>query len=175
MMMQALHAGGLAVLIDDDGRSGDACNPRGYWEYGPVKKLRQESGWLDQAGGCALKVLARYLPGLPDRYRYCVLFMMRDLVETARSTRALLRLRGLGSRRPFDEDKAVQMLRNERGRAALGKDWVTMFVQYGDVVVEPDQYCELIKQRLGTGFEGLDAAKMAGAIDGGLRHFGENL
>ena len=42
LMMQMLAAGGLPALTDGE-RAADDSNPRGYFEYEPVKRLRAGS------------------------------------------------------------------------------------------------------------------------------------
>ena len=59
-MMQMLTAGGLPAL-KDDWRAPDPSNPRGYFEYEPVKKLANESSWMADARGKAVKVIHRLL------------------------------------------------------------------------------------------------------------------
>ena len=55
-MLQMLEAGGLPVLVDTE-RPADVHNPRGYFEYAPVKALGRDSGWISEARGRAIKVI----------------------------------------------------------------------------------------------------------------------
>ena len=50
LMMQMLAAGGLPPLTDNL-RAADESNLRGYFEFEPVKRLRSDRSWLDQARG----------------------------------------------------------------------------------------------------------------------------
>ena len=45
LLMQMLDAGGYPVLCDDQ-RPPDADNPRGYFEYSPVRRLEKDNHWL---------------------------------------------------------------------------------------------------------------------------------
>ena len=96
MMMQMLAAGGLPVLSDDR-RLPDDNNPRGYFEYEKVASLREDSNWILDARGKAVKVVAQLLPHLP-RGAYRVIFMDRNLDEVVQSQRRMLARNGrLGS------------------------------------------------------------------------------
>ncbi|MFP4156991.1 MAG: hypothetical protein ACLFU4_05170 [Opitutales bacterium] len=65
LMMQMLEAAGLAAMTDAV-READANNPKGYYEYEPVKQLGQgPADWLDGARGRSVKIIAPLLPRLP--------------------------------------------------------------------------------------------------------------
>ncbi len=96
LMMQMLHAGGCAIR-QDEVREADENNPRGYFEYEPVKRLNQDNQWVGEAGGQALKVVSPLLPYLPQKVAYRIIIMERDPVEIAASQRSMLeRLRTEG-------------------------------------------------------------------------------
>jgi hypothetical protein len=91
LMMQMLAAGGLPPLTDNL-RDADESNPRGYFEFDPVKRLRSDRSWLDQARGHAVKiihVLVRELPA-DGQFHYRLLLMKRPMEEILASQRALL-------------------------------------------------------------------------------------
>lgn len=89
MMMRILEAGGLPVLVDDV-RESDADNPRGYYEFEPVKKTREDASWLARARGRAVKMVYRLLRDLPADSSYRVVFMNRRLSEVMASQEAML-------------------------------------------------------------------------------------
>jgi hypothetical protein len=93
LMMRMLDAGGIPALTDGH-RPPDEHNPGGYFEYDPVKRLAENSSWLETARGRAVKVIYRLLPYLPPQVEYRVVFMERDLTEVFESQRAMLRARG---------------------------------------------------------------------------------
>lgn len=92
-MMQMLEAGGVPILMDEV-RQADASNPRGYYEYAPVKRLQEDDKpaviWMQQARGHAVKVVSPLLPHLPMQERYSVLFMRRSLDEIIASQSSML-------------------------------------------------------------------------------------
>lgn len=115
MMMQMLAAGGLPVLSDDR-RLPDDNNPRGYFEYEKVASLREDSSWILDARGKAVKVVAQLLPHLP-RGAYRVIFMDRNLDEVVQSQRRMLARNGrLGSR--LTDDRLMEVFSKQLGLVA---------------------------------------------------------
>jgi hypothetical protein len=82
MMMKAIDAGGIEPVIDNI-RVADEDNPKGYYEFEPVKKTKEDASWLEGAAGKVVKMVYRLLYDLPAGYRYRVVFMQRDLTEVA--------------------------------------------------------------------------------------------
>ncbi|MCG8589965.1 MAG: sulfotransferase family protein [Proteobacteria bacterium] len=93
LVMQMLAAGGVPVLCDG-ARVPDEDNPRGYFEYEPVKATARDSAWVSQAQGKAVKVVHRLLPLLPPGSSYRVALVERELGEVLASQRAMLERRG---------------------------------------------------------------------------------
>jgi len=84
LLMQMLFAGGAPLLFDSQ-RPNDEFNPRGYFEFAPVKRLRKDGSWLKQAVGKGVKVVSPLLGDLPAGYSYRVLLIERALSEVAAS------------------------------------------------------------------------------------------
>lgn len=104
MMMKMLEAGGMPILTDRV-RTADADNPRGYYEFEPVKQTREDPLWLDRARGKAVKMVSMLLYDLPEGYDYRVVFMRRDLGEILASQQAMLIRSGKDpSRGPSDAE-----------------------------------------------------------------------
>jgi hypothetical protein len=97
-MMQMLAAGGLPPLTDNL-RPADQSNPRGYFEFEPVKRLRSDRSWLDQARGHAVKIIYVLVRELPTdgRFQYRVILMKRSTEEILASQRAMLKRQGKAS------------------------------------------------------------------------------
>lgn len=89
MIMQMLDAGGVPILTDGL-RQPDEDNPRGYFEFEPVKQLQSGAGWIDEAKGKAVKIVAPLLPSLPAGHRYRVIFVERNLDEILASQAQML-------------------------------------------------------------------------------------
>ena len=96
LMMMILNAAGIPPLTDYE-RNADEDNPRGYYEFERVKKLKDgDFGWLENAQGKAVKVISALLTYLPEGYTYKVIFMRRELSEILASQRKMLINRGGG-------------------------------------------------------------------------------
>lgn len=92
MMMRMLECGGLPVLTDGV-RGADDDNPRGYYEFEPVKRLQKDASWLAAARGQAIKIIYVFLSQLPDNYRYKVIFLRRSLDDVIASQKLMLERR----------------------------------------------------------------------------------
>jgi hypothetical protein len=92
-MMQMLAAGGLPPLTDGR-RFADEDNPKGYFEWEPVKRLAQEPALIRDAEGMAVKVVSALLATLPTGHDYKVLFLRRSVEEVVASQEIMIRRRG---------------------------------------------------------------------------------
>ena len=90
LMMQMLHRGGCPI-VSDNLREPDTDNPVGYYEYQNVTRLRQDTSWLPQARGKAVKIVSQLLYDLPATEQYRVIFMERDADEVLDSQEKRLR------------------------------------------------------------------------------------
>jgi hypothetical protein len=103
MLMNMLDAGGIPPLTDNL-RAADDDNPRGYYEFEPVKKLREgDFSWLPNAQGKSVKIISALLAYLPPTETFQVLFMQRAIPEILASQRRMLINRG------EDPDKVSDM------------------------------------------------------------------
>lgn len=89
MLMQMLSCGGMPVLTDNL-RKADEDNPKGYFEYGPVRRLKEDNTWMSLAEGKVIKVISWLLPWLPEQHSYKVIFIRRQLEEVLASQRRML-------------------------------------------------------------------------------------
>jgi len=89
LAMSAISAGGMEPLVDHI-RKADEDNPKGYYEFEPVKKTKTDAAWLDDATGKTVKMVYRLLYNLPDNHWYKVVFMRRDLKEVLASQNKML-------------------------------------------------------------------------------------
>ena len=87
--MQMLERGGLPILTDGQ-RVADQDNPRGYYEFEPVKRTKENEKWLDQAVGKVVKMVYRLLYDLPTDRPYRVILMRRKIGEVLDSQAAML-------------------------------------------------------------------------------------
>ena len=170
MMMQMLAAGGLPLLTDER-RAADESNPRGYYELEAVKALGAGHGWLSQARGKAVKIVAPLLPHLPAGQRLRVIFMERPLAEVVASQRAMLdRLGKTGAETSHARLAGTFLQQVARVRRLLGHyagEIHCLSVSYAQALEDP----VLIATRVGN-FLGmtLDSVSMTQAVEPSLRN-----
>lgn len=163
-MMQMLAVGGVRPLTDDL-RVPDESNPRGYFEFEPVKRLRVDHSWLDQARGRAVKIihlLVRELP-IDGRFQYRVILMKRPMEEILASQRAMLERQG-----KMSADN-VALAKVYQGQLSQLEQWLgeqshftALSANYHDLLENPRAAAEKIDTFLGGD---LDIEAMTGAVD----------
>ncbi len=108
LMMKMLEAGGILPLTDGE-RAADQDNPKGYYEFERVKKLREgDIFWLPDAKGKAVKVIGALLPYLPSEFDFDVLFMRRAMGEILASQRKMLENRSEDTEKVTDDQMAAE-------------------------------------------------------------------
>jgi hypothetical protein len=164
MMMKMLEAGGVEALTDKL-RAADEDNPRGYFEFEKVKKLKEDSAWLDGAVGKSVKVISQLLYDLPAEYHYKVVFMRRKIEEILASQQEMLIRRGQADGGANDK-KLYELFERHLGEVeqwlAQRDDFDVFYVSYNDILASPRQTSALINSFLGGQ---LDEEKMAAAVD----------
>ena len=168
MMMQMLNDGGADILTDHT-RKADDNNPKGYFEYEPVKKLAEKADWLLDQSGKTIKIIAQLLPHLPSSQQYKIVFMKREMDEVLKSQQIML----AGNNKP-SATKAYPMGLADTFGKQLSKiiSWLEMqpnieilYVDYASVVEDPLLNSQKIDQFLGID---LDINAMASAVDKAL-------
>lgn len=166
MMMRMLEAGGV-VPLQDGVRAADDSNPKGYFEFEPVKDLDKDGdlSWLPAARGKAVKIISFLLTWLPEDHNYAVIFMQRHADEIIASQHAMLTARGAAvaendaarSRELFRTHLA-QVERFMAGRACFR----VLPVHYHEVVAAPAAAAAQVAAFLGRP---LDTAAMARSVE----------
>ncbi len=163
MMMQMLEAGGVEALTDLI-RTPDEDNLKGYYEWERVKGLPEDSAWLKEAGGKAVKIISQLLVHLPATYAYRVIFMRRDLREILASQRQMLLRRGVAE--AVDDDRMAGVFRKhiqEMEAYLAGQTNVrTLYADYEDILKHPAAWSERIGDFLGRV---MPVERMAGVVD----------
>jgi hypothetical protein len=168
MMMRMLEAGGLGPL-EDGIRTADISNPKGYFEFEPVKGLEAARGdvpWLPEARGKAVKIISFLLTWLPEDFNYQVIFMERDLDEVLASQQQMLTRRGEapGASDASREVFAAHLAQVERFMAAR-PCFETLYVPYREAVAAPEATAAAVARFLGRS---MDTAAMAKAVEASL-------
>lgn len=164
MTMSMLEAAGIPPLTDQI-RQPDSDNPKGYFEFERVKKLRDgDTAWLADAEGKAVKIIASLITYLPPDYEYRVLFMRRKIEEVLASQSMMLENRG-EEKNIDDKEMAnlfIKHLRQVRAWMNSQPNLLYLDIDYNDLVENPKPYVRQINQFLDGG---LDENKMMAVVD----------
>jgi len=168
MMMNMLEQGGIPLLVDGI-RGSDKDNPNGYFEFEPVKKLADnDSAWLVQAQGKAIKIISSLLVKLPRGFTYRTIFLLRDIPEILASQKQMLIRRGKPLDKTSDQELSSLFENHLKQTFAWIKKQQTMecvTVNYTNLIKNPapgiDKINRLFDNRL-------DKKKMAEVIDPSL-------
>jgi Sulfotransferase family len=166
MVMQILAAGGFPVLTDEV-RQPDEDNPRGYFEYEPVKRIRERADWFSEAQGKAVKIVAPLLAELPPGLACRIVFIERDLNKTVASqTRMLARRLAAIENTPRRQEhlKEEYAALVQRVKAFLAKRPRTrvLYLEYECVLSDPPAAARAINGFLEAE---LDTAAMAAQVE----------
>ena len=167
LMMQMLAAGGLPLLVDDQ-RPPDEDNPRGYFEYTPVKASARDVGWWGGAVGRAVKVVHSLLRHLPEWGELRIVLLDRDLGEVLQSQRAMLERAGGVFEREDDAAlaRAFEAQLDEARAWAVARPRTALLpVAHRCLIESPAEVVSRIQAFLGGG---LDAEAMVACVDPGL-------
>lgn len=165
LMMQMLHKGGIEAVTDSL-RTPDVDNPRGYYEFEIVKKIKEDASWIPDTRGKVFKMVSQLLYDLPPSETYRVVFMQRDFDEMLTSQEKMLARLGRPSA-PRDEIKRAFAQHLERLYAWLEKqpNMPVLFVRHHDLVNQPREQVERINAFFGGR---LDVEAMVAAVDPSL-------
>ncbi len=172
MMMQMLAAGGMPLLTDET-RPPDANNPRGYFEYEPVKRTRDDCSWVRRAPGLAVKVIYALLRHLPAGQEFRVILMRRETEEVLSSQIAMLQRSGaLGSALAPDRmaEAFARDLAGVLSELARRPEFRLLEVTYGDCLSAPATVAAQLNGFLGGH---LSEEQMAKVPDRTLCHYQE--
>jgi hypothetical protein len=169
MMMSMLLNGGVPLLTDSV-RPADQNNPRGYFEYQPIKDLEKSGNpvWLPLARGKAVKIISFLLTWLPETYDYRVILMERDLSEVIASQEKMLtghRVPGDAAEERRTRDVYVDHLTQVTNLLASRRCFRHLVVSYKDTVENPAEQATRIGQFLDRR---LDVDRMAAVVDAQL-------
>ena len=166
MMMKILESGGLEVYQDGI-READIDNPKGYYEYEKVKKLKENSDWLENVKGKAIKIIFNFLYNLPADLKFKIIFMKRDLDEVINSQNKMIKRRGEVSKISNEQLKGLYL-----EEIAKIEKWLSskpnmnvLYIKYSNVVENPDAEVLKINSFLDNC---LNASGMKNAIDNSL-------
>jgi hypothetical protein len=150
MMMQMLETGGIPALTDGF-RETDIDNPKGYYEFEPVKQTKKDSSWLNDCEGKVVKMVSLLLYDLPVNRNYKVIFMQRKMDEILASQKKMLKRRGREAEIKQDEEMAAEYMQHLRKLY----DWLeiqnhldVVFISYNDMLNQPLKEAKKLKRFL---------------------------
>jgi hypothetical protein len=168
MMMKMLEAGGMPIMTDNV-RSADENNPKGYYEFERVKKLKDgDVAWVESAHGKVIKVISALLEHLPLDFHYKVIFMRRDMSEILASQKKMLAVMGQSNNGVTDEQLASiyqKHLAKTEAWLARQTNLDVIYINYNTLLKDPTEYMTQVQAFL-TG--DLDFEKMCSVIDRNL-------
>ncbi len=152
MMMQLLKAGGLSILCDENVKA-DENNPKGYFEYSPVKNSRMDNSWMENAPGKAVKVIAPLLPALRMKHKLKIIFMEREINEVITSQHQMIFLKTGHQKKELTFDLRIKntfekIIQESKSWIAERSNIEVLYVQYHDVVYHPEKEISKIKSFL---------------------------
>jgi hypothetical protein len=164
LMMQMLVAGGIPALTDGI-RQPDEDNPRGYYEFEPVKHTRVDPSWLAAAAGKAVKMVHLLLYDLPAGHSFHVIFMKRRLEEVLASQRTMLERQGKKGA-DLSASRLGEVFQGQLNKLdvwlAEQRNFSVRHINYNELIADPAAGVEAINQFLDGG---LDTIAMAKAVD----------
>jgi hypothetical protein len=168
MMIQMLKVGGIEPVTDNL-RLADESNPKGYYEFERVKKLKDgDTQWVKSATGKSVKVISALLDGLPPGYQYRIVFMQRNMDEILASQKQMLISRGEPADRVSDEQLAEifqKHLQKTTAWLAGQPNMQVLYINYNDMLKDPSPSLKQVNQFLDGK---LNVEEMAGVIDENL-------
>jgi len=168
MMMKMLESAGLEILTDNL-RTADENNPKGYYEYEKVKKLKEgDFDWLAIAQGKVVKIVSALLEYLPNRYQYMIIFMRRNMDEVLSSQRQMMVRDGVQDDKVPDEKLAGlygDHLKKIETWLEQQPNMRTLYISYNHILLDPEPDLNQINQFLG---ENLDIKLMLKVVDQNL-------
>ncbi|MBW6481850.1 MAG: alkaline phosphatase family protein [Vicingaceae bacterium] len=167
MMMQMLTKGGLKALVDEN-READKNNPKGYYEYEPVKRLANDNSWMHLASGKVIKVIAQLLPSLPPNFNYKIIFMQREMDEVLVSQQIMLGKKKEKAEKTF----SLPLAETYKKQIEKTNTWLDsqpnidiLPINYAEVINHPQIEAEKINAFLGNI---LSQEKMVQVVDSNL-------
>ena len=163
LMMRMLRAGGVDIVTDDI-REANIDNPKGYFEYERVKTLPEDTSWVRELSGRAVKVISFLLRYLPTDLEYRVIFMRRNLEEVLMSQHTMLVHRG---KEPEDDDGEMMEEFAEHMEKTLtlleeSPNMKVLFMDYSCIIDDPKRCIEELCEFIGRD---LDEAACARVVD----------
>ena len=162
LLMQMLDRGGVSVVTDQQ-RLADEDNPKGYYEFEPVKRLQQDSSWLSDYKGKAVKIISQLLFSLPSTENYAIILMQREMEEVLDSQDKMLARQGrTGAAREILRKAFTSHLQKLEQWLPAQKNLNVLRLNYAELVAHPQSAAMKVNEFLGGH---LDTTAMSATVD----------
>lgn len=153
LMMQMLEAGGLPAKTDAE-RQADTDNPKGYFEWEAIKRVKGKPQIMLEEGldRKAIKAVTMVLQDLPYAHNYKVIFMNRPIDEVVASQVKMIQRLETGDPQSSSEmqTKLERHRLQSRRRLEANPRVEVLDVNYPDLISEPHQITQSIVSFLGA-------------------------
>lgn len=166
LLMQILQAGSVPTAFDMDSRPPDDNNPRGYFELEGgkvINRLMDGAFPLADYKGKFIKITAYGLKFLPPG-NYAVLYTERNIDEVLDSMEKMARIRD--EKREDTRTSFIKLNEMIKGIISKRKDIDVLFVNYNQIIADPESQIRRICEHFGWGEANL--AVMISAVDKAL-------
>jgi hypothetical protein len=167
LMMKMLEAGDMTIITDNI-RKADVDNPKGYYEFEKVKKIKEDASWVKDTRGQSFKMVSMLLFDLPLDEEYKIIFMRRDFKEMLASQGKMLKR--LNQKPATDNDQ--KMAAYFKKHLDKIENWLAeqdkmdiLYISYNDIIQNPQKGALDVNQFLDNR---LDAEKMKSVVDTSL-------
>jgi hypothetical protein len=159
-LCQMLTVMGVPILYTKDfPMPANERNIGGYWEYEPVRHLKEENDWVHHAIGSGFKLFVGSERFLPRNVAYRAIVAMRTRDAILASWRAL----APNAPNELDSKNLDELLAWIDDQP----NWRRLSVQYEDLLANPEREA----QRMSDFLDGLDCSQAAAIVNPRLRHF----
>ncbi len=140
LMMQILEVNGFDILTDNV-KTADESNPKGYYEYGKVKKIIKDNNWISEAEGKTIKVIVQLLFYLPLNFNYKIILMERNIDEILDSQAKMLQM--LGNKKQIPSDILRKTFQQQMDKSInwmqLQPNIESVRISFGNLFRSPDE------------------------------------
>ena len=151
LMMQMIDKGGIPALTDEI-READEDNPKGYYEFEPVKKTKEDASWLERAPGKVVKMVHLLLLDLPLDRDYRVVFTKRNIEEVVASQDVMLTRSGK-STGTLSHEKIIKVFETQLQKVSRyleeHANFRVLYVHYNELISDPKPSVKAVDEFLG--------------------------
>ena len=149
MLMKMLSRANIPPYVDNL-RSADIDNPEGYFEYDPVKNLKEDNSWLRKCVGYSVKIVSPLLENLDPNLQYKIVFIDRNMDEILASQNKMLANRGEISNLDDEIMSAYYFTHLEAIKSWLTTldNVETVYLNYNDIIRNPKDAATLLSKFL---------------------------